>query len=65
MKNTYQFRDDFYHDRVAYEIERDQAHLRALRVLYTNDPRSLKQRRVPYKKPYFFSSGTSSSLVVA
>ena len=65
MKNTYQLRDDFYHDRVAGEIERDQANLKRHRVRYTNEPRSIMEKRVPFRKPYFFSSGTSSSLVVA
>lgn len=46
MKNTYDWRDEFYQLKMAQEIADDKANLKAHRVRYTNDPRSLSAKRV-------------------
>lgn len=65
MRNVYEWRDDFYQHKMAGDIDADLANLRKHRVRYTNDHRSIMQVRVPYRGPYFATSGPSSSLVVA
>lgn len=58
------WRDDFYQSKIADEIDRDQNRLTQLRVRYEDSARSRRERHPRYRKPYYFSSGSNSSLVV-